>query len=75
MLLHLTDERGTTFLRKNLHDQITAQCSVLKNNRDYKNDVDNLYLQLTKLLNDKVIKRSPFRLKVLWFHLSEVFFN
>ncbi|XP_055306328.1 serine/threonine-protein kinase polo [Sitodiplosis mosellana] len=47
------DERATTFLRKNLHDQITAQCSVLKNNRDYKNDIDNLYLQLTKLLNDK----------------------
>lgn len=51
-----TEDRGhgTTFLRKNLHDQITAQCSVLKNNRDYKNDIDNLYLQLTQLLNDKV---------------------
>lgn len=53
-----TDDRdrghGDTFIRKNLHDNITAQCQAVKNNRDYKNDVDNLYLQLTQLLNDKV---------------------
>lgn len=56
ILLSIAEERGhgTTFLRKNLHDQITAQCSVLKNNRDYKNDIDTLYMQLSHLLSEKV---------------------
>lgn len=53
-----TDDRdrahSDTFIRKNLNDNITAQGQAVKNNRDYKNDVDNLYLQLTQLLNDKV---------------------
>lgn len=55
-IFFFTEERGhgTTFLRKNLHDQITAQGSELKNNRDYKNDIDNLFWQLTQLLNGKV---------------------
>lgn len=54
----LTDERTggghTTFLRKNLHDQITASGSIPRNNLEYKADVDSLYLQLTQLLNEKV---------------------
>lgn len=51
---NLDDKAGTTFLRKNLHDHITASGSIPKNNVEYKADIENLYLQLTKLLNDKV---------------------
>lgn len=47
-------ENGTTFLRKNLNDQITASGTVPKNNAEYKSDIENLYAQLTKLLNEKV---------------------
>lgn len=60
---NVDDRAGTTFLRKNLHDQITASGSMPKNNIEYKEDIDHLYLQLTKLLNDKVnVQRnwSPF---------------
>lgn len=52
---NVDDRAGTTFLRKHLHDQITASGSMPKNNVEYKEDIDHLYLQLTKLLNDKVI--------------------
>lgn len=54
-LLHPSEDRhGTTFLRKNLHDQITAQCSAIKSSHNYKADIDTLYVQLTALLNEKV---------------------
>lgn len=49
-----TDDRQTTFLRRNLNDQITAAGAIPKNNVEYKADVDDLYLQLTKLLNERV---------------------
>lgn len=51
---NVDDRAGTTFLRKNLHDQITASGSMPRNNTEYKDDIENLYYQLTKLLNDKV---------------------
>lgn len=54
LFLIRTDDRQTTFLRRNLNDQITAAGAIPKNNIEYKADVDSLYLQLTKLLNDRV---------------------
>lgn len=51
---NLDDRAGVTFLRKNLHDQITACGSVPRFNSEYKIDIENLFEQLTKLLNEKV---------------------
>lgn len=56
---NVDDRAGTTFLRKHLHDQITASGSMPKNNVEYKEDIQHLYLQLTKLLNDKVRDEPP----------------
>lgn len=48
------DERvAMTFLRKNLHDQITSAGFMPKNSAEYKSDILNLQAQLTQLLNDK----------------------
>lgn len=48
------DNAGVTFLRKNLHDQITACGTIAKNNSEYKNDIESLLHQLTVMLNSKV---------------------
>lgn len=49
------DDRGSTFLKKNLHDLITASGSLPKNNRVYKADIEDLFVKLTTLLNSKVV--------------------
>lgn len=36
-----------------MHDVITASGSIPKNNVEYKQDIENLYAQLTHLLNAK----------------------
>ena len=45
----------STFLKNNLHDAITASAQVCRQNEDYRTDIENLYKQLTDLINSKVI--------------------
>lgn len=75
----MLDERsGTTFLRKNLGDQITASGAMPKNNLEYKSNIDSLYMQLTKLLNDKVSLHQPLALstsRIPIFIVSFVFYS
>lgn len=47
------DRAGTTFLRKNLHDQVTASGSNPRNNSEFRADIESLQEQLTTLLNEK----------------------
>lgn len=54
MCIVIDDRAGATFLRKNLHDLITASGSMPKNSTEYRMDVENLYIQLKELLNEKV---------------------
>ncbi|XP_037891931.1 serine/threonine-protein kinase polo-like [Glossina fuscipes] len=42
-----------TFLKNNLHDTITASAHVYQHNCDYRNDIESLYQQLTKLIEAK----------------------
>lgn len=65
---NLDDRAGVTFLRKNLHDQITASGSVPRFNSEYKIDIENLYHQLTDLLNEKVAVNSFWKLKLCIFY-------
>ncbi|XP_037037150.1 serine/threonine-protein kinase polo [Bradysia coprophila] len=50
---NLDENAGVTFLKKNLHDQITACGSIAKNNAEYKSDIESLLHQLTNMLNNK----------------------
>lgn len=43
----------STFLKNNLHDAITASAQVCRHNEDYRGDIENLYQQLTNLINAK----------------------
>ncbi|XP_037939686.1 serine/threonine-protein kinase polo-like [Teleopsis dalmanni] len=45
----------STFLKKNLHDAITASAQVCRHSEDYRSDVESLYQQLTNLINAKPI--------------------
>lgn len=64
-LIEINENLGSTFLRKNLHDQITASGSIPKNNLVYKENIVSLYMQLTKLFSDKV-SGPPSERKSLW---------
>uniref|UniRef100_A0A1A9ZCY3 polo kinase n=1 Tax=Glossina pallidipes TaxID=7398 RepID=A0A1A9ZCY3_GLOPL len=44
---------GSTFLKNNLHDAITASAHIHQNNQDYRSDMESLYQQLTKLIEAK----------------------
>lgn len=53
LIFYLNSDAGTTFLRKNLHDQITASGSMPKNNITYRHKIESLTDQLTQLFNSK----------------------
>lgn len=55
LLMHYTDDGLTaSFMRRNLDDPITSSGSTARSNFENKINIDNLYMQLTKLLNGKV---------------------
>lgn len=64
LFLKIDTRSGTTFLQKHLHDPIAASCSIPKNNKEYKMDIDNLYAQLTELLKSKPTRRANFDMAI-----------
>lgn len=56
----IDDKASVTFLRKNLHDNITASGSMPRGSGEIRSDIENLISQLTLLLNNRVTSLTFF---------------